>query len=248
MLSSASSLPLSIIVSSQRGMGREDEIAVLDVSPDGRHLRAITAAAPSRPSSSSHEGGSGDRLLHLDSDGCVALAAAAALLKGLPHALMERRRQLSSSGGGSGGSGGGPHDALVPPSWMPELAVPESLMLAVYPGGLLPVVTWVTCITRVGSGTLEPHAGRVPRGLRGPLGVQWATLGHQGACGSSEHFRPGPANRKGPSTAQVGDLSFPSLWCGSSCSAAQTSVTSPGQSGWVDLLLPVSSMLTRCPQ
>ena len=111
-------------------MGREDEIAVLDVSPDGRKLRAITGASPSRLSSS-HESGSRDRQL-LDSDGCVTLAAAAALLKGLPHALMERRRHRSSVGGGGGE---GPHGLVLPPSWMPELAVPESLMLAVYPGG-----------------------------------------------------------------------------------------------------------------
>ena len=135
-------------------MGREDEIAVLDVSPDGRQLRAITGASPSR-SSSSHEGGSRDRQL-LDSDGCVALAAAAALLKGLPHALMERRRQRSSV---CGGGDEAPHDVVLPPSWMPELAVPESLMLAVYPGGYCwshGWVTWASC------NAWEPNAGCVP--------------------------------------------------------------------------------------
>ncbi len=45
------------------------------------------------------------------------LLALSALLKGLPEALMLRQQQ---TGQGS--------------SWMPELAVPRSLMLAVYPG------------------------------------------------------------------------------------------------------------------
>lgn len=47
---------------------------------------------------------------------CAALAAAGALLKGLPAALMAA-------------------PAAAAPPWMPALAVPESLMLAVYPGG-----------------------------------------------------------------------------------------------------------------
>lgn len=96
-----------LAVSSQRNMGRLDEIMVLD-ELNGEQLmlggRSGGAAA------------SLDAVLRTSE--CRALAAVASLLKGLPHALMQAEQQRGVRGG----------------AWMPELAVPQSLMLAVYPG------------------------------------------------------------------------------------------------------------------
>ena len=77
-------------------------------------------------------------------EGIRALEELAALLKGLPHALMERQSERRRRGvgdipagtsEGSGSESGSGGSLSEPPPWMPELAVSESLMLAVYPGG-----------------------------------------------------------------------------------------------------------------
>lgn len=154
-------------VSSQRNMGRLDEILVMD-ELDGQRLllpgrspaspplqAAATATAVSNMSnltSGTPQSMSEEQLLC--SSGCRALAQAGALLKSLPHALMQqqelqhvqeeqrqRHRQLQqqqargedghSSGAGASFEGGGGLSC----DWMTELAVPESLMLAMYPGG-----------------------------------------------------------------------------------------------------------------
>ena len=65
--------------------------------------------------------------------GRAALAALCAMLQGLPHALMLCNRELAAALYGDG-TADGSDVSYAHELWMPELAVPESLMLAVYPG------------------------------------------------------------------------------------------------------------------
>ncbi|MEW5314181.1 MAG: hypothetical protein WDW38_005696 [Sanguina aurantia] len=174
-------------VSSQRDMGRLDEILVMDEAdgtrlllpgrPSRTHPATLPAGTTSHSSSSSSSGSSSsgssvvataggpstagaaaaaaggggggggggvgggvfsakaqqDEQIR-GSSGCQALAGAGALLKSLPHALMQRQRQQQRQGAGlAGGSGARPGLGLGC-GWLTELAVPESLMLAIYPG------------------------------------------------------------------------------------------------------------------
>eukprot|EP00798_Chlamydomonas_sp_ICE-L_P030218 gene30218-35206_t len=91
-------------VSSQYDLGRQDEIAVLDDM-------ALRQIQKKHSRGASGTGGDADR------ESFAGLLALSALLKGLPEALMLQQEQAAQG-----------------PSWMPELAVPRSLMLAVYPG------------------------------------------------------------------------------------------------------------------
>ena len=121
-------------MSSQRDLGRLDEIAVLDldqVEGSSRRTPRLRVASESVTHTATAPGnGTGLPRAGREEEegGRNALAALCALLKGLSHALMLRNQEIVSSGGGEN-----PH-LLSTPLWMPELAVPESLMLAVYPG------------------------------------------------------------------------------------------------------------------
>jgi len=68
------------------------------------------------------DGAGGEEIEALQGPAAVggALAQVAALLKGLPFALMEAHEAIQASG--------------TRAAWLPPLAVPHSLMLAVYPG------------------------------------------------------------------------------------------------------------------
>ena len=112
-------------VSSQRDMGRQDEILVLDEDAGERLLLGGSwSSAPASFLSSQQQ----PHAELLCSAGCAALAAVGSVLKGLPQALMQEQQRRE-----------GVVSASTAQDWMPELSVPANLMLAVYPGIQLPV-------------------------------------------------------------------------------------------------------------